>query len=804
MSDQEQEHVQITGGGSSASSSRTGPVPAGGPSTSAARVLPILGLSDIVIFPGMNVPLLVESAPSIRLIDDVVAGDRLLGLILQKKPELDHPMPEDLWSHGCLAKVTKMLKFPDNSVRILIEGVRRFRPLTYVQREPYLTAEVEVLSDMEDNTNEVIAMARSAKQSFERIGELSVSVTDEVKVALLNTHVPGKIADLIAPHTNLSLEEKQGVLELAVVRDRLSYLLPLLGREVELNTLGSKIQKDVADSMSKSQREFYLREQLKAIHRELGDEGASPEIDSLETRIVQSGLPEEVRKVARKELDRLRQIPPMVAEHAIARNYVEWLADLPWNTGTEDVFDLDRAAKVLDSHHHGLGKVKERLLEFLAVLKLNRRLRGPILCLVGPPGVGKTSLGQSVAEALGRKFGRVALGGLRDEAEIRGHRRTYVGAMPGRIIQMMKRLQSNNPVLLLDELDKVGADVRGDPAAALLEVLDPEQNASFSDHYLDVPFDLSRVFFMATANWLEPVYPALRDRLEILEIPSYTHREKVQIAVRHLVPRQIREHGLTKSQVRVPTATLDVLIRDHTREAGVRNLDREIGAVVRKSARRLVEGAEVKKPIVVTPALAGEMLGAARFQRDPAEVVTGFGMAMGLAWTPVGGEVMVIEASRMSGNGKLILTGSLGDVMKESAQIALSYVRSQLGPEELERLNFDKNDLHIHVPSGAVPKDGPSAGVTMACAVVSLFRGLRCQPGIAMTGEISLRGRVLQVGGIKEKVLAALRAGMTEVILPKTNSKDWNDVPEEARKRLKAHFVGHIDEALKVALIPKS
>ncbi len=764
------------------------------------RSLPILGLSDIVVFPGMTVPLLVESGPSIRLVDDVVDGERLVGLVLQKDPVPQNPTPDQLWTIGCVARVSKMLKFPDGTARIMVEGTRRFRIQGFSQESPYLIAEVDVLTEAANDSIELEALGRSAKKAFEQISEISQSIGDEVKVGLLNADAPGRIADLIAPHANLSLEDRQALLELPDPKDRLSRLLPLLNREVQLQTLGSKIQKDVADSMSRSQREFYLREQLRAVQRELGEDGGATEMEALAQKIEAAEMPEAVRHVARKELERLRQIPPQVAEHSIARNYLDWLVDMPWNRGTADRHDLSRAAKILDAHHCGLDKVKERLLEFLAVLNLNQKLKGPVLCLAGPPGVGKTSLGKSVAEALERKFGRVSLGGVRDEAEIRGHRRTYMGALPGRIIQMMRRLRSNNPVILLDELDKVGSDVRGDPAAALLEVLDPEQNKSFSDHFLDVPFDLSRVFFIATANWLEPIHPALRDRLEVLEIPSYTPREKSLIAIKHLVPRQIEEHGLAKGDVRMPSRTIEVLIRDYTREAGVRNLDREIGAVVRKVARKLVEKEKTPRPVVVNPGDVETMLGVARFQREPEQPLARSGMAMGLAWTPVGGELLVIEATRMAGAGRLLLTGSLGDVMKESAQIALSHLRGGESGVDLSEVPFEKLDLHIHVPSGAVPKDGPSAGITLVTALASLLSGQVARPDVAMTGEISLRGRVLPVGGIKEKVMAALRGGMKSVLLPVGNRKDWSEVPEEVRRRLKAHFVGTVSQVLRLAL----
>jgi ATP-dependent Lon protease len=570
-------------------------------------------------------------------------------------------------------------------------------------------------------------------------------------------------------------------------------------------TLGSKIQKEVSSSMAKSQRDFYLREQIRAIQRELGDEDPSiAEINSLRDRIDENELPDDVKEVALKELDRLAQTPPNVAEYSISRNYLDWLTALPWSKCTKDKLDLEEAGKVLDDQHYGLSKVKDRLLEFLAVIELKKQLKGPILCLIGPPGVGKTSLGKSVADALGRKFARIALGGMRDEAEIRGHRRTYVGAMPGRIIQTMRRLESNNPVILLDEIDKLSSDFRGDPGAALLEVLDPAQNNTFTDNYLDVPFDLSRVLFFTTANWLDPIMPALRDRLEVIELPSYTAEEKVHIAKRHLIPRQLDEHGLKPGQVTLPDKALRKLINGHTREAGVRNLEREIASLVRKSAREIVQAKRKKiKPINISVKRLDEWLGQPRFESDKAEKITECGIATGLAWTPVGGEILFIEATRMPGKGRLILTGSLGDVMKESAQAGLSYLRSQAKALKFDLDDFDSYDIHIHVPSGATPKDGPSAGVTMICALSSLFSGRRVKSNLAMTGEISLRGRVLPVGGIKEKVLAAARAGINEVILPEQNQKDWSEVPEAVRETMTPHFARNISQLMPLALVTK-
>ncbi|MBI3877632.1 MAG: endopeptidase La [Verrucomicrobia bacterium] len=782
-----------------------GPGDAAHPARVAARpipgVLPVLGLSDIVIFPGMVAPLLVETGESIKLVDDVVTGDRFLGLVLQRKPDVQNPAPEDIWEHGCAGRVAKMLKFPDNTVRILVEGLRRFRITGYEATEPYLRARVEFLADRSDSSVELAALTRNAQQIFQDIINLSPALSDQVKISALNLDEPGKLADLIAANLNINLEERQHLLETADVKERLNRLLPLLTRELEVLTLGSKIQKEVSSSMTKSQRDFYLREQIRAIQRELGEsDAASGEINSFREQIEKNGLPAEVQKVALKELERLQAMPTAVAEYTVTRNYLDWLVSLPWSKSTEDKLDLLAAARLLDEEHYGLQKVKDRLIEFLAVIKLKNKLKGPLLCFVGPPGVGKTSLGKSIADALGRKFLRISLGGMRDEAEIRGHRRTYVGAMPGRIIQGLRRVESSNPVVLLDEVDKIGADFRGDPASALLEVLDPQQNSAFTDNYLDVPFDLSRVLFITTANWLDPVHPALRDRLEVIELPSYTTEEKLQIAKRHLVPRQLDEHGLKPKLVKLPDATLLALIRDYTREAGCRQLEREIAALIRKAARRIATNGAIAKPITIEPGDLAAMLGPVRFVSELSETIKEPGIATGLAWTPVGGEILFVEATRMAGKGLLILTGSLGDVMKESAQASLSYLRSQAKSLGIDLADHDKFDIHVHVPSGATPKDGPSAGVTIVVALASLFTRRLVRSDIAMTGEISLRGRVLPVGGVKEKVLAAARVGIKRVILPEQNRKDWQEVPKEVRAKMKAHFVRHISELLPLAL----
>ncbi|MBI3881760.1 MAG: endopeptidase La [Verrucomicrobia bacterium] len=768
------------------------------------EALPILGLADVVIFPGIAAPLLVDSAASIKLVDEVVAGDRFVGLVLQKHPDVDNPRPEDLHQHGCVARVLRMLKFPDNTVRVLVEGLWRMELKEFTVREPYLKARVEIYREVPDESVETIALVRNARRQFEEIINLSPGLSEQVKASAINTEDAGKLADLIASNINLKLEERQHLLEARSAHDRLSTLLPLMNRELQVLQLGSKIQHEVSSSMSKSQRDYFLREQMRAIQRELGEvDAASGDLSELREQIDAAKLPPEALKVALKELDRLQQTPTNAAEYTVTRNYLDFIVALPWSKSTEDKLDLHAAERILDEQHFGLKKVKDRLLEFIAVIKLKKQLKGPILCLVGPPGVGKTSLGKSVADALGRKFVRISLGGMRDEAEIRGHRRTYVGALPGRILQALRRVESHNPVVLLDEIDKVGADFRGDPAAALLEVLDPQQNHTFTDNYLDLPFDLSRVLFITTANWLEPIHPALRDRLEVIELPSYTTAEKLQIAKRHLVPRQLDEHGLKPKLVRFPDSTLLRVIQDHTREAGLRQMEREIASLTRKAARRIVSHRGVSKPLTIDAKTLKEFLGPPKFVEEAAETITGPGIATGLAWTPAGGEILFIEATRMPGKGNLLLTGSLGDVMKESAQASLSFLRSHASQLHLDLADFHKHDIHIHVPAGATPKDGPSAGATMVVALASLLTQRRVRSDVAMTGEISLRGRVLPVGGVKEKVLAAARSGLKQVILPEHNRKDWDEVPPEVRTKMKAHFVRHISDLLPLALREK-
>ena len=797
MSSPETEFVSILGAAERAET------PSRISSRSLPDTLPVLGLSDIVIFPGSVVPLLVETGPSLKLIDDIVTGDRLLGAVLQRKAEIAEPTPKELHPVGCVARLSKMVKFPDGTARVLVEGLWRIRLREFSPPTPYLRASYELLRDETEESVELQAMLRNAHKQFEDIAKMSAALPDQVKVAVLNTDHPGHFADLIAANLNLTLEDRQQLLETVSVRERLQKLLPLLNREQEVLTLSSKIQNDVASSIAKSQRDFFLREQIRAIQRELGDgDPVAGETKSLRERMEHTPMPEEARKAAEQELERLAQTPPAAAEYGVARNYLDWILALPWEKATEDKLDLKAAQRILNDQHFGLAKVKDRLLEFIAVIKRRKQIKGPILCLVGPPGVGKTSLGKSVADTLGRKFARISLGGMRDEAEIRGHRRTYVGAMPGRIIQTLRRIESRNPVILFDELDKVGADFRGDPAAALLEVLDPAQNNTFTDHYLDLPFDLSRVLFITTANWLEPIHPALRDRLEVIELPSYTETEKLEIAKRYLVPRQIEEHGLTRQEVKFTEAALRKLIREYTREAGVRQLEREIAALSRKAARKIVSRNGAAHSLKLDAPDLKNYLGHAPFMFEGAERITEVGIATGLAWTPVGGDILFIEATRMRGRGNLILTGSLGEVMKESAQTAVSYLRSQAKKLDIDLSDYNKSDLHIHVPAGATPKDGPSAGVAIVAALASLLTKRRVRSEMAMTGEISLRGRVLRVGGVKEKILAAQRFGMKQVILPEPNKSDWLDVPAETRAKLKVHFVRQISEVLQLALLP--
>ena len=756
--------------------------------------LPIMPLPDTVIYPHIVAPLLVTEEHLIKLIDDALAGDRIIGIVAAKDEEGD-PVPENLYDIGSAVAVARMFKLPDGEMQLLVQGIARIRVEEYTQTEPYLKAKVERLSDKMEDTVEVEGLARNALNLFRQIVDMAPYLPDEIFAAAMNVSDPNDLSDFLAANINLDTAQKQELLEELDVKERLRDLTVFLNHEVEVLEIGSKIQDQVQSELSKGQREFFLREQMKAIQKELGEaDEKTMEINELREAIEEKGMPDEARKEADRELDRLANMPSAAAEYTVARTYLDWMVNLPWNVSTEDNLDVKRAAKILDEDHYDLEKIKDRVVEYLAVRNIKEDTKGPILCFVGPPGVGKTSLGQSIARALGRKFHRVSLGGVRDEAEIRGHRRTYVGALPGRIIQGLRKAGTNNPVFMLDEVDKLGVDFRGDPAAALLEVLDPEQNHAFSDHYLDVQFDLSRVIFITTANVLFTIPPALQDRMEVLELPGYTEPEKVKIAQQFLVPRQLEEHGLEEANLQIDESALHGIVRNYTREAGVRNLEREIAAICRKTARKVAEGE--KGPFEVTNDDLHDMLGPIRFRQEVIEQEDEAGVATGLAWTEFGGDVLFVEAESFPGKGRLSLTGKLGEVMQESAKAAVTYARVNAEKLGIDDEFFEKNDLHVHIPAGAIPKDGPSAGVTMAVALVSDITGRPVVKDIAMTGEITLRGKVLPVGGVKQKVLAAHRAGVKKVIMPEENRKDLEEVPEFVKEELEFSFVSDINEII--------
>ena len=764
--------------------------------------LPVLPLRGVVIFPSAIVPLPISRKPSLQLVEQCLAReDKILGLVAQKTADEERPDPGDLFTRGTAGRLLKMLRYPDHSVRILVQGLRRIEIDAYEETDPYYVCRAHALVDEYEDSKDLEAIQAHLVNQFAKFVSMIPYLPDELQLVVMNIKDPGKVTDLIASNLNISLEEKQDLLNTLSVRSRLQRLSVILNREIELLELGSKIQSQVQTELSKNQREFYLRQQMRAIQRELGEgDNRSAELEELRRKLDDAKLPEAPRKAADTELDRLRIIPPESAEHSVVRTYLEWLANLPWAVSTEDNLDLIHARCILDEDHFDLETIKDRILEYLAVRKLRQDPRSPILCFAGPPGVGKTSLGRSIARAMGRKFVRLSLGGVRDEAEIRGHRRTYVGSLPGRIVQSLKAAGSNNPLFVLDEIDKLGADFRGDPSSALLEVLDPEQNSTFVDHYLDVPFDLSRVMFITTANYLDPIPHALRDRMEVIQLSGYTEEQKLEISKRHLVPKEIRENGLDDEKIRFEDGGLVKIIRDYTREAGLRNLEREIGRVCRKVARAVTEGRT--ELTVITPEKVREYLGPEKFFNEVAERTGEPGVVTGLAYTPNGGDILFIEATRMKGKKGLTLTGSLGDVMKESAQAALSLIRSRAEKLGIDPDFFDNSDLHLHVPAGAIPKDGPSAGVTMATALASLLTNRPVRPDVAMTGEITLRGAVLPIGGVKEKVLAARRAGIGTVILPKRNEKDLEDVPENVRGELRFAFAENIDDVLATALEP--
>ena len=763
------------------------------------QVLPILPLRNTVVFPQQIIPISVGREKSIKLIEEALSDNKLITLVAQRDGKVEDPRPEDLFRWGTVTSVMKVFKMPDGTQSVMVQGLSRAQVLDYTQVDPFFKALVQPQPEKKVAGVSIEALLGNIRSLFEKIVGRASYLTPEHVILIANTEDPGRLADVIIWNLTISTAEKQSVLELIDIKDRLEKLNYILTKELQILELGSKIQTEVQGEINKTQREYYLREQLKAIQKELGEEDErTVEINELRKKIKDAKMPKETTEVAEKELDRLSKMPPAAAEYTVSRTYLDWLIELPWGKGTKDNLDVKKAQKILDEDHYDLEKVKKRILEYLAVRKLKKDMKGPILCFVGPPGVGKTSLGKSIARALGRKFMRISLGGVHDEAEIRGHRRTYIGALPGRIIQGLKKVGSKNPVFMLDEIDKIGMDFRGDPSSALLEVLDPEQNNSFSDHYLEVPFDLSQVMFITTANLADPILPALKDRMEMLELPGYTEEEKLKIAHKYLIPKQLKAHGLTTSHIEFREEATAEIIKSYTREAGVRNLEREIAAICRGVAKEVVEGNTESKAIKKDS--VSSYLGSIKFFSEVAERTSRAGVATGLAWTPFGGDILFVEATKMKGKGDLILTGSLGDIMKESARAALSYIRSKASELKIADDIFSKYDIHIHVPAGAIPKDGPSAGVTLLTCLVSLLTNKLVSNDLAMTGEITLRGSVLPVGGIKEKILAAHRAGIKRVLLPEKNRKDFDDIPEAVRKQIELCFVSEIDQVLKLGI----
>ena len=763
------------------------------------EVLPLIPLRDLILFPNLVVPLFVGREKSIKALEEAMREDHLVALVTQRHPETQEPGPDDIYEIGCIASIMQELKLPDGTAKALVEGQERFRVAEFVQTDPFFLVRIEAIPEDTHADVEIEAIMRTLVGDFEKAAELGKPIPHEVVLAASAIEEPGRLADFITFHLNLKVEEKQQILEAIEPQVRLERAALFLRKELEILELGSKIQSRVKEQMTETQREYFLREQLKAIQQELGSlDEVQAEIDEYTEKIKLSGMPEPVEEKALKELGRLEKMPPASAETSVIRTYLDWLVGLPWKKESEEKLDLIQAQTVLDEDHYGLEKVKERILEYLAVHKLTDKMRGPILCFVGPPGVGKTSIGRSIARSLGREFIRMSLGGVHDEAEIRGHRRTYVGALPGRIIQSINQAGTKNPVFMMDEIDKVGMDFRGDPTSALLEVLDPEQNNSFQDHYLEVPFDLSDVMFITTANLLDPIPPALRDRMEVIHFPGYTEDEKTHIAQQYLVPKQLGEHGLSASKLDVTEDAIREIIRRYTREAGVRNLERTIAMICRQVTRKVVEGR--RGGTRVTPRTLHKYLGPPKFTYGLAEEKDEVGVATGLVWTEVGGDVIFIEATKMDGKGGVLMTGQLGDVMRESAQAALSYIRTRVKELGIPEDFYEKTDLHIHVPAAAIPKDGPSAGITMATAIASVLMNCPVRRDLAMTGEITLRGRVLPIGGLKEKLLAAHRAGIKTVLIPKDNNRDLELLPEHVRLELEVVPVSSMDEVLSRAL----
>jgi len=764
------------------------------------KELPVLPLRDIVVYPFIIVPLSVSRERSIRAVDQALADNRMILLVSQKDSKVEEPSERDLFNVGTVGVIMRMLKLPDGRIRVLVQGVCRAKVDDFMRGEQFTTAILtRIVEPQVKATMEQEAMLRTVKKSLEKSASLGKAISSEVMVIASNLEDPGRLADLVASNLDLKIEDAQAVLKMVDPVARLKKVNDLLNKELELLNMQQEINTHAREEIDKSQREYFLRQQLKAIQNELGEgNDLAEEVEQFRDKARKAKMPAKVFEEVERQINKLERMHPDSAETATVRNYLDWMVNLPWSQQTKDALDLKKAQEILDADHYGLETIKERIVEYLAVRKLKKKMRGPILCFLGPPGVGKTSLGRSIARALGRKFVRISLGGIRDEAEIRGHRRTYVGSMPGRIIQGISQGGSNNPVFMLDEVDKIGSDYRGDPSSALLEVLDPEQNYSFRDHYLNVPFDLSNVMFVATANLLDPIQPAFRDRMEVISLSGYTEEEKVEIAKRHLIPKQVEENGLSEAQVSFPDKAILTIISKYTREAGLRNLEREIAKVCRKLARRVAEGEA--GPYKVTPVRAEELLGVPRVTPEMALINNQIGVATGLAWTAAGGEILFVEVTTMPGKGRLILTGHLGTVMKESAQAALSYARSKASELGVAMNAFGELDVHIHVPEGAIPKDGPSAGITMATAIISVLTNRPVRRSVAMTGEITLRGNVLPIGGVKEKVLAARRATIDTVILPEANRKNLEEVPKLFRKGLKFCFVSDVTEVFAIAL----
>jgi ATP-dependent Lon protease len=764
------------------------------------KTLPLMPVRDVVIFTDMLLPLFVGREKSVHAVEESVSKSRFLLVATQKEAGIENPSPEEIYDVGTVCRILRMLKLPDGRVKTLVQGIAKAKIVRFVRKRGLFRVKIDLLEEeeFENNDLETEALMRNIKEHSEKILALRGELTGEVSAILEGIEDPGKLADLVASNLKLKIEESQLLLEIVNPLDRLKKVNDLISRELELSAMQAKIQSDVKDEISKSQRDYFLREQVRAIHRELGElDERAQELEAYEKKIKKAKMPNEAAEEARRQLKRLGQMHPDSAESSVVRNYLDWLVEMPWNKSTKDVLDIKKAKQVLNKDHYGLEKIKDRILEYLSVRKLNSKMKGPILCFVGPPGVGKTSLGQAIARAMKRKFVRISLGGIHDEAEIRGHRRTYVGALPGRILQGLKRCGSKNPVFMMDEIDKLGMDFRGDPSSALLEALDPEQNFAFSDHYFNLPFDLSNVMFILTANITDTIPSALLDRMEVIHLSGYTEEEKVIIARQHLLPRQIKENGLKAKQMRISRSALLQIINEYTAEAGLRNLERELGALCRKIARKIAEGE--KGDFSVTRGNLQQYLGVRKFYPEMDQEESQVGLSTGLAWTQVGGEVLYVEASLIGGKGDLIVTGQLGDVMQESARAALSYARSKLKALEVNEGILENMDIHIHVPAGAIPKDGPSAGIAMATALISALAGTPVDKNVAMTGEITLRGRVLPIGGLKEKALGAMRAGIKTIIIPEKNKKDLAEIPNNIKRKLKFVPVARMEQVLEIA-----